>query len=78
MLSLEERISIASWKQSGKTYKKVCQLYQRKYGKQPPTRNNIRLLANKFRRTGRMADEKRPGQPSISDDTVKRLYQNCS
>ncbi|GFQ69794.1 hypothetical protein TNCT_419361 [Trichonephila clavata] len=46
MLSLKERITIVSWKLGGKTYEEVHQLSA---GKQPPTRDNIKLLENKFR-----------------------------
>ncbi|GFT37778.1 hypothetical protein TNCV_4128561 [Trichonephila clavipes] len=73
MFSTEERIAIVSWKLDGKTYEKVYQLRQQRYAKEPSTRVNIRVLVNKFRRTGSMEDEKRPGRSSTSDDTVKRL-----
>ncbi|GFT03700.1 DUF5641 domain-containing protein [Trichonephila clavipes] len=61
ILSLEERISIVSRKVGGKICEEVCQLYQRKYGKHPPTRANIGLLVKKFRRISRVANENRPG-----------------
>ncbi|GFS45332.1 hypothetical protein TNIN_106711 [Trichonephila inaurata madagascariensis] len=79
MLSLEERIFIVSWKLGGKTYEQVRYLYLRKYRKRSPTRTKdtrIRLLVNKFRRTGSVVDEKCPGRPSTSNDTAKSLYLN--
>ncbi|GFV36031.1 hypothetical protein TNCV_2867891 [Trichonephila clavipes] len=76
MFSLEERIATISWKLDGKTYEDDCQQYQRKYRKQIPTGANIRLLVNKFRRIGSVADEKLPGRPLTSDDAFKRLYLN--
>ncbi|GFY79292.1 hypothetical protein TNIN_446251 [Trichonephila inaurata madagascariensis] len=33
-------------------------------------------FVNKFRQTGSVADEKLPGRPSTSDDTIKGLYLN--
>ncbi|GFV36032.1 hypothetical protein TNCV_2867901 [Trichonephila clavipes] len=73
MFSLEERIATISWKLDGKTYEDDCQQYQRKYRKQIPTGANIRLLVNKFRRIGSVADEKLPGRPLTSNDAFKRL-----
>ncbi|GFR02101.1 hypothetical protein TNCT_358321 [Trichonephila clavata] len=64
MLFLKERIPIVSWKQDSKTYDEMCQLYQRRYGKQPPKRANIRLLVIKFTRTDSVADGKHPRRPS--------------
>ncbi|GFY10351.1 hypothetical protein TNCV_2630281 [Trichonephila clavipes] len=59
----------------GKTYEEVCQLYQRQSRKQPPIRANT---CEPIGRTESVADEKRPEQPSISEDTwILALVGGC-
>lgn len=72
MLTIEERVYIVSARLRGLSYIEVQQAFTRKFHKPGPTRANVRLLLNKFQRTGNVADETRSGRPSVPEVTVQR------
>lgn len=73
MLSTEERIAVVSARLRGFTYQEVQADFERKFRKPGPTRANIRLLMQKFQRTGSVQDVRRSGRPQISDQTVQQV-----
>lgn len=74
MLTLEERIAVVGARLRGLSYEAVQAEFVRKFGKPGPTRANIRLLVNKFQRTGSVADGNRSGRPT-SENTVQSVQQ---
>ncbi|KAJ9592346.1 hypothetical protein L9F63_001115 [Diploptera punctata] len=75
MFSKEERIAIVSLKLRGLTYVQVQERFQARFQKAAPTRTNIRLLLNKFLRTGSILDERRSGRPTTPEATVQQLRE---
>jgi transposase len=75
MLNNEERVAIVTARLHGLSYQQVQQSFERQFRKPAPTRANIRLLVNKFKRTGSVLDEKRSGRPQISEDDAGRILQ---
>lgn len=66
MLTIEERVYIVSariilYRGATGVHSEISQ-----------TRTNIRLLLNKFQRTGNVVDETRSGRPSVPEVTVQR------
>jgi hypothetical protein len=59
MLNIEEGVITVSARLSGLSYQHAQQNFERKFRKPAPTTANIRLLVNKFKRTGSVLDGKR-------------------
>jgi hypothetical protein len=66
MLNIEERVVIFSAQLRGLNYQQVQHSFERKLRKPAPPRANVRLLVNKFKRTGR---------PQTSEDDAGRIQQ---
>ena len=75
MLTIEERIALVSARLRLLSYEQVRQDFERKFHKPAPTRANIRMLVNKFKRTGSVVDEKRSGRPQTSANDVELIQQ---
>lgn len=75
MLSIEERITVVCGRLRGWTYQWIQKDFNRRYRKPGSNRKTISKLVNKFKRTGNVADVKRSGRPSTSDDTVARIEE---
>jgi transposase len=75
MLNVEEGVAVVFARLCGLSYQQAQQGFERKFRKPAPTRANIRLLVNKFKRTGSGLDEKRSGRPQTSEDNVGRIEQ---
>jgi hypothetical protein len=75
MLNIEDRVAISSARMRGLSYQQVQQAFERKFRKPTPTRANIRLPLNKFKRPGSALDEKRSGRPQTSVDDLGRIQQ---
>jgi hypothetical protein len=75
MLDTEQKLAIVSTRACGLSYQQVQHGFERKFRKPVPTRANIRLLVNKFKRTGSVLDEKRSGRLAISKDDVQCIQQ---
>ncbi|PSN58023.1 hypothetical protein C0J52_02021 [Blattella germanica] len=75
MLTIEERIALLSARLRLLSYEQVRQDFERKFHKPAPTRANIRMLVNKFKRTGSVVDEKRSGRPQTSANDVELIQQ---
>ena len=73
MLTKEERIAIVSARLPGMTYEQTRADFARKFRKPGPTRLAIKILVNKFQRTGSVAVEERPGRPAVPPDTVQNV-----
>ena len=52
MLTIEDRITLVSARLRLLSYEQVRQEFERNYHEPAPTRANIRMLVNKFQRTG--------------------------
>lgn len=75
MINTEQKVAIVSARLLGLSYQQVQHGFERKFRKPVPTRANIRLLVNKFMRTGRVLGEKCLGRPKISEDDVQCIQQ---
>ena len=73
MLTTEERTAIVCSRLRGLTYEQVREDFTRKFRKEGPSRQAIKDLVNKFKRTGSVLDEQRPGRPSSSQATVQSV-----
>ena len=73
MLTTEERTAVACARLRGLTYEKVREEFTLKFRKEGPSRHAIKDLVNKFKRTGSVLDEQRPGRPSSSQATVQSV-----
>ena len=49
--------------------------FTRKFHKEVPSRNAIKDLVNKFKRTGSVLDDHRSGRPSSAPETVQRVSE---
>jgi transposase len=75
MLNIESRVAIVSVQLRGLSYQQVQQNFEGKFRKPAPTRASIRLVVNKFKRTGSVLDGKRSGRPQSSEDDVGCIQQ---
>jgi transposase len=75
MLNIEERVTTVSAGLRGLSYQHVQHSFERKFRKPAPVRASIRLLVNRFKRTGSVLDEKRSGRPQTSEDDVGCIQQ---
>lgn len=76
--STEERIAIVRSRLRGRSYKDTQEEFRRKFHKDAPTRANIRVLLNKFNRTGSVSDEQHPRKPRVDGETVERVNNAIS
>lgn len=74
MQTTEEWIVVVAARLHGQTFE-VMEMFHRKYGREAPTRGNIRKLVNKFVCTRSVLDEKRTGRPSMSAETVANIHE---
>jgi hypothetical protein len=75
MLDIEEKVAIVSARLLTLSYQQVQQNFERNFRKSAPSRDNMRLVVNKFKRTGSVLDEKRSGRLQTSEDNVGRIQQ---
>ena len=73
MLTIEERTALVYARLRGMTYEEVRKEFSRKFRKPGPTRLAIKTLVNKFKRTGSVHDEERPGRPAVTEETVQSI-----
>jgi hypothetical protein len=78
MLNNEEKVAIVSARLCGLSCQQLQQGFERKFRKPAPTRANIRLLFNKFKRRGSVLDEKRSGRPQTSKDDAGMFSKQLS
>ena len=71
MLTIEERVAVVGARLRRLSYAQVQEEFRRKFHKPAPTRANIRLLVNKFQRTGNVSDAPR----SVPEETVARIRE---
>lgn len=67
----EERDAVVGARLRRLSYAQVQEEFRRKFHKPAPTRANIRLLVNKFQRTGNVSDAPR----SVPEETVARIRE---
>jgi hypothetical protein len=75
MLSIEEGVAIVSVQLRGLSYQQMQQGFEQKFRKPVPTRANIQLLINKFKRTGSVLNEKCSGRPQTSEGNIGRIQR---
>jgi transposase len=75
MINTEEREAVVCLRLHGLSCQQVQRSFERKFRKPAPSRANIRLLVNRFKRTGSVLDEKRSGRPQTSEDGVGCIQQ---
>ena len=72
-LSSSERIDIVKWYAAYQNAAEVARQFQHRYGRAPPTRQNILDIARKFDKTGSVQDASRSGRPrSVSTEENKQ------
>ncbi|PSN54046.1 hypothetical protein C0J52_14568 [Blattella germanica] len=75
MLTIEERVAVVGAPLHRLSYAQVQEEFRRKFHKPAPTRANIRLLVNKFQRTGNVSDAPCSGRPAVPEETVARIRE---
>lgn len=76
MLTIAECVAIVAWCLENVPYDELRWRFQRKFRKAGSTNKSIWILLNKFKWTGTVADESRPGRPFICEAVIEVICES--
>jgi hypothetical protein len=75
MLTPQEQVQCVLWLAEFQSVMAVQRRFRMQYGRQPPTRKNIRFQDNKLRTTCSFLHVKLPGQIRTSEENANRIRE---